>query len=223
MSRRLLYRLIWIPSALVLIGLTAFFLQQPFAIADPSPMTSFVTSDKSLAVSHPGNWKPRQLAAHSTLTRLSFEPSLSVRFVVASDFQGSLMADIAKASESTGENLAGMIPGGEQFLEAAPKKKSPLEKLHETQGQEMEKEYSEYEGGETTKRQIGGQEALVTAFRYRKRAGMFRSQEMVGLRATALSGERRISIVCYCPKDVEARLLPAFEQMIESLQIGQGG
>src|SRR5690349_12742567 len=142
MPSRAVYRAIWIPSALILGGLTAVFARQPYMIAPPAPLTSFTTSDKTITIRRPGNWKARQTAAHSTLPQVKFLPSRSVSFVITSDRQGSLMADRAKspggdtnsAFTDMANGMANGQSGGEQQAPPPPQK-SPTLKLHEMQGE----------------------------------------------------------------------------------------
>lgn len=229
MPSRMVYRAIWVPCALTIMGLTAVFARQPYAIPIPGPFTSFTTSDKLIALQHPDNWKPRQTSAHSNLTRVKFTPSRTLYFSVSADLQGSLMADMARSSSTQSASITDManaLPsaaGSETRQEA--KQKSPLEKLHEMQSAELQKnevEYAKFEDGKTTPTQISGMEALVTEFGFQQ-ASVLGSHAMTGLRATVLTNERRVEIICYGPKEGEKVFKPVFEKMIESIKLGQGG
>jgi len=46
---------------------------------------------------------------------------------------------------------------------------------------------------------------------------------MVGERATALLGDRRLLVMSRCPKKSATKLLPLFEKIMDSVQPGQTG
>ena len=225
MATPVLYRAIWIPSAVLLAGMVTLYSVQPEAIPSVGESKTFTTEDRSITVEHPANWKPRQLSMNSVLTQVEFEPSRSVHIVIKSDLQGSLMADMSKAAASTGSGMTdaqgNLLPGMEQREQ---KQKTPLEKLHAAQGAAMETEYAErhYEEGETKPTKVGSVEALTTDFTFEE-SGLFGKKQMAGKRVTALGGERRLTIIATCPKEAVSSIGKAFDSIIESVEMGQPG
>ena len=103
MSNRLLYRLVWIPSAFACVGMAYVFIRQPKPFPKPASLTTYTSGDKSVALKRPGNWKASFANDHGVGRGIAFEPADNVRFVVASDLAGSLMADIMKSSDTQAE------------------------------------------------------------------------------------------------------------------------
>ena len=220
MSRRILYRAIWIPSAIIFLFLTAAFARQPYTVQPPGKtMETYTTSDKTIQVSHPDNWKPLQTAAHDTVTKLKFEPSRFVRITIGTDLMGSLMGDISKSQNDQLSSLNAM-PGMPQ--QSVEKQKSPLEKVHEASCAELSKNLDGYQAGETKPIQVAGQEALMTDYTFHE-AGLWGPREMVGKRITALLTERRLTVDYRCLKESEGIITPVFMQMLESLRVNTTG
>ena len=222
MSNRLLYRLVWIPSALACVGMGYVFLRQPKPFPKPTLMTLYTSGDKSVALKRPGNWKAQYANDHGVGRGIAFEPADNVRFVVVSDLAGSLMADVMKSSDTQAEQLAGMMPGGAGAMNLPPQK-SPLEKLHISFGKAMqkdEKHYPAFEEGAYQTAQLAGVPALVSAFKFKSDGP---DPEIVGKRYTALSLDARITVIYYCPKSMQKDLSGVFAKMTESVRAGQDG
>src|SRR5207237_292292 len=118
----------------------ALFARQPLALPDPTGLTSFATDDKAIAIQHPGNWKPHNNSLHDVMSELWFVPAKNCELRVSTDLAGSLMADIVKSSQTMQDSISselsqnsGALPAGLPGLNLpdAPKRKSPLEQLHE--------------------------------------------------------------------------------------------
>lgn len=216
MAKRALYRAIWVPSVIVLGGLIVFLAQQPTAVPTPAPPTTFTTSDKTITVSHPGNWEPLESSLHAVETKVRFEPVKNVRMVIKTDLKGSLVGDVSRASSNMMSNLPGI---GEQL---AAKQKTPLESVHELQAKELKETYEGFQDGTTTKAKVAGLEALVTDFTFQER-GVWGSREMAGKRVSALASERRLTVVCHYPKDAQQQMSPVIAQMLGSLQVRPTG
>jgi hypothetical protein len=216
MPKHTIYRILWIPSAVILVLMTALFSHQTSAMPTVAPMQTYTTDDKSFALRHPGNWKPHPFGANAVLSGVRFTPSDNVKVLVTADLTGSLFADMQKANNDTASALPSFGP------EQAAKQKSPLETVHKMQRVEMKGKFEGYKEGKTEQAQIANNEGLVTAFTG-KTGGMFSSAKIVGRRATILAGDRRITFVASCLKEMQPELMPVFEEMLESLQIGQGG
>jgi hypothetical protein len=251
MSKRIVYRLIWMPCAIALIVTFVMFLGHVVTEAAPAAMTVYTMSDKSLQMLHPANWEATESSQHGVGSSVKFvvDEYSGIRF--NTDLMGSLMADIDKANNAQFSNLAGMsaggastpqgpgsvgagdanaaqlpagMEGGETAAPQLPAAKSPLQKSHERKGQELEKstDFENYREGETRKVQVAGQEALVTDFTYTEH-GSQGDQEEVGRRVTALLGERRLLILSHCPQAKSKQLMPLFDKMMESLQVSPNG
>jgi hypothetical protein len=236
MSKRIVYRLIWMPCTLALIVTFVIFFGHVVTEAAPAAMTGYTMSDKTLQMQHPANWKPRESSTNGVESSVRFvvDEYSGIRF--GTDLTGSLQADIDKAGAAQLSNLgsiapnggsltpdgASMTPNGESV--SLPAGKSPLQKAHERKGQELEqsKDFENYREGETRSVQVAGQEALATDFTYTEH-GMLGDKEEVGRRVTALLGESRLLILARCPKEHEAQLMPLFQQMIDSLKVSATG
>lgn len=211
MSRRMVYRAVWAPSFVLLIVFLIVFPRTPAPLPIPGALVPFTTDDKVISVVYPSNWSKSQSSSQAVSTGVVFKSGGgAVRFDADADLAGSLMGDIMKGPTAAISEL----PGGEKL---AAKMKTPLEQLHESQGAIYKKKYDEYLDSATTKSQVAGAEALVTDFTFKDG-----SVPMVGKRATALAGDRRLSVRCYCPREAESKIMPVMDQMIESLKMGQG-
>ena len=222
MSNRLLYRLVWIPSALACVGMAYVFARQPKPFPKPTAMTLYTTGDKSVALKRPGNWKASFANDHGVGRGIAFEPADNVRFVVASDLAGSLMADIMKSSDTQAEQIAGMMPGSAGMANLPPQK-TPLEKLHISFGKVMqkdEKHYPEFEEKPYQQTQLAGVPALVSDFTFRSDGP---EPEIVGKRYTGLSLDARITVLYYCPKSMQKDLNGIFTKMTQSVRAGDNG
>jgi len=222
MSKRAAYRIVWILSALAIFGMTFVFASQPFALPPPGPITSYTTRDKSLSLKRPGNWKGHESSMNGIETQVRFDPVRNAHLILISDLKGSLIADIEKSLGSAGDTLR-EIPGMDRV--SLPKPPTPLESMHARQGKELAGDktmYSGFQDGETRQIQIDRYEALLTDFSFQE-PGAFGSRPMVGRRITLLAGERRVTIVYSCLKEMRALLMPLFDQVRDSVTVGQPG
>ena len=232
MSKRTLYRLVWIPSVVSILVMGFMFSKQPLDVPEPTEMLTYRTDDKMIVVKHPGNWKATTLSMHAVVTVVTFEPSRNIRIQFTADLAGSLLADAF--TPRTGEGIGGMpVENGNQssdaesFLKAlnntAQKQKSPLELMHESQSKSLMKEHisQKYKEEKAAKVELAGKEAMVSAFNF-EQSGFMSTVEMVGKRFTALTGDRHIDIIYQCPRDTEKEIAPIFDKMIASLQVNGG-
>ena len=223
MSRRLLYRILWIFSLAAIGGMTYLFATQPAALPLPGPTVTYHTADGSIRIQHPQNWKVREAGAHAVLTELRIAPTRSVQMLIVEDLQGSLMADTMKSSDAQLGSLASMVPGGEAMLKG---RKSPLERLHEMGAAARKKDKENYPGyteSDPTKTEVAGREALISDCGWSEQ-GIFSSRPMVGRRITMLSGDHHVTVSYGCLKEMKRLIMPMFESMVNSLEVdGQGG
>jgi hypothetical protein len=121
---------------------------------------------------------------------------------VHADFAGSLFGDMAKAG-------AGML-GGEA--------EAPVARVHPLYVRQMKEDYSNYQEKEAKAFQSKGMgEGRRSMFTADKTLG----GKTVGYRATLLTGDRRITVICTCPSGNWNTLKPAFERAISSLRLGK--
>ena len=214
MSKRIVYRLVWIPSVILFAILLASFSRPSGGSSAPGQLKLYAANDKSLTIKYPDNWAPGETGEHGVKSVIRFDADQYTALTVSSDLMGSLMADIDK----TPAGLGGMMPGGNAGG------RTPLEKLHLAKGAELQtgKLYAEYAEGNTTTEQIAGTDAFVTNFTY-KEMEVSGLKEMVGVRATLLSGDRRIQMIGHCPKESEKEIITIFNKMMSSLHLSQAG
>lgn len=216
-------RTIWILSALAILGMTVLFGAMPPPAPIPEAMKRFTTSDRSIRIDHPGNWKSRVRSSHGIETELQFKPAHNVFMTIDVNLQGSLMVDMLKSVDSQNSQIASMIPGGAALN---TNRLTPMEHLHEMQASQMKNSVAEYPGfadGTTEKTQIGGKQAIVTTCTWTS-PGLLGSKPMVGRRVTLLSGDHHVSAQYGCPKAMQQSVLPVFDKMLNSMEIDvQGG
>jgi hypothetical protein len=122
---------------------------------------------------------------------------------VSADLAGSLWGDIAKAG------------GGMQGADAEP----PVAKVHPMGVRQMKEEYGNYQERDAVKFDSKG---LGEGRRSIFIADQGIGGKTYGFRATLLSGDRRISVVCSCPANNWNALKPAFQRITASLRQGGG-
>jgi len=122
---------------------------------------------------------------------------------INADLAGSLFGDIAKAG---GAGLGGDA-------------EAPVAKVHPMGVRQMKEEHNNYQEREAVKFQSRG---LGEGRRSIFIADQTLGGKIYGYRATLLSGDRRISVVCSCPATNWKELKPAFERITASLRPGGG-
>ena len=225
MSNHILYRLIWIPSALACVGMSVLFAGQPYAFPAPSAMENYSTKDKLITLKHPGNWKAHVHNGMQGMEKsVEFTPAKTVSFVVSSNQMGSILADASKSNDAQIQQLMSSVPGAPPAANA-PASKSPLEKAHEAGRSVMiadEKNYPEYKEKNAKAGTISGVQCLTSDFTFQGE-GQNKELEMTGRRVTALTTETQITVFYYCPKEMQTKLAPTFKQMLQSVRVGQNG
>ena len=207
-------RILWIPSSLAVVAMVIVFARQPLVLPPPEAMTGYTTEDKMLEMQHPSNWKPHSNAVAGAATDLWFIPVRNAKIYVKADLFGSLMGDIAKGPAVDLGGAEGNLPGAEAVQK---KTNRPLAAVHDMKGEEYKKEYRDYEESGTHDSTLGGMEALVSPFTFEVSA-LWGSKEMVGVRMSALANDRRISLIYYCPKDMQATLEPIYKKMLTTFK-----
>jgi len=221
MGKQIAYRAVWIPSLIAIIVMMVSFARAPMAIPAPGEMVLFSTDDKMLEFKRPANWKTHSMSLHAMQTEAWMEPALNVKIHINSDETSSMIAGFQQSSNNMMSNLGSITGSSGSESAPEPKKKTPLESLHEVKGESMGKNFDDYQEGITTKLQISGLEAIETDFTY-SRSTMFGKKQSMGARFTTLHADRGIGIVYYFPKDLETQVEPLMKQIVKSLKIGQG-
>ena len=233
---RIAYRIIWIISSIAIVAMTIFFAGQPYVAPPSGTLRTFTIKDNSFSIKRPENWKSNGLAMHDMVSEVLYQPSSNIYFHVTTDLQGSLLSSMLPTGISSGpdapvgtdtanfEAAMKQIPGGEKL--AIESKKTPLERLHEAQLAQFEKQkekFPNYKDGTTSHTTVGGTEALLTDFTLEYDNGFLGKKQMFGRRYTLLTSERQVSIVCYCLKELKPEIDLIFEKMLKSLDLHPKG
>lgn len=205
--------------SIAVIAAVAFFVigKKPELARAPTKFVPFTASDNAFAGQAPDGWKREQSGGGGIMSGVAMTQGRS-RISVHSDLQGSLMADISRASDAQMQSIDGMLPGGMRM--SPQKRKSPVEKLHDMGKKGMSEKWKEYE--ETASNPFSSPLGEARISEWTGKGGMFGGEKMHGLRATMLSGERRVTVTCQCPEDDWKTLRPAFSTVLKSLRPGGG-
>lgn len=215
-------RLLYVPSTVAVAGMAIAFGSKPVTFPKPEALTRFTTDDKTLSFEHPANWKPHDTAVRDQVTEMWVEPTRLVRFYVKADFVSSLYADVDRANAAQAQSFAESAGGltgqsGEQHEAPKDPSKTALIKRHEAQREKLEKQFAHYEEGEAEEKLLGFRQAIVSSFTF-KSTGIWTQREMAGKRATMNPGDRVVTMICYCPKEMESELGPLFDKMMASVR-----
>ena len=214
MSKLVLYRLVWIPSFLLVIFVLTTF-SRPSARSDtPGKLKLYAALDRSVMILRPENWTVRETDEHSFKNIIRIESDKYTYLTISADSTSSLLAAIDNAPGATGDRMREITGAGI----------NPLQKLHLAKGTDLEtlKRYHYYTEGSTTGVQIAGMDAFVTDFTY-KELLLSGWKKMSGIRATLITGDRRIQLIGHCPRESEKVIMPVLNKMILSLQVVQSG
>lgn len=171
------------------------------AVPAPTAFVSYNSPDGRFACDYPKGWEATG-SGDKTDAPYSWAKFTmgNAEIKVDADVAGSLFGDIAKAS--------GAIAGDDA--------EAPAAKVHPLGVRHMKEEYNNY------------QEREAIAFRSKGigegRRSIFIADQTLGgktfgYRATLLSNDRRITVVCSCPATNWKALKLAFEKVIESLRM----
>lgn len=250
MSRRLVYRAIYIPSLLAIAGMTTLFAHpaRSRAAFNPKEMKTFVADDKSFALSYPSAWQVSVATLNGTGTRAHFKRDATSEIVVTCDLAGSLMLDLSKlntsspgtggantspdsnanpslppaSSRSTGLSGAGGVYGLEG-LGGGTGAKTPIQLAHRTGAGYMMSKFRHYKEEAAVPSQLAGGAALTSAFTGATR-DFISPQDIVGRHITVLVGSRPVTLDAYCVKgENEDDLFHALRAMLPTLRINEAG
>jgi hypothetical protein len=172
------------------------------AVPAPKEFVTYHSTDGRFDCDCPNGWetdgagKPESPNCWAKFTKGAAEVHISA------DLAGSLFGDIAKA-------------GGALGGDAEP----PVARIHPMGVRQMKEDYTNYQEREAVKFQSKG---LGEGRRSIFIADQGLGGKIYGYRATLLSGDRRISVICSCPATNWKALKPAFERITASLRQGGG-
>jgi hypothetical protein len=172
------------------------------AVAAPKAFEAYHSADGRFSCDYPKGWEIEAVAGKpdSPFSHAKFSKG-SAEIRVDADFAGSLFGDIAKAGGAMGGNS-----------------EAPTARVHPLGIRHMKEEYSNYQEREPKAFQSKGMsEGRRSVFIADQTLG----GKIYGYRATLLSNDRRITVICSCPATNFQTLKPAFEKVIASLR--QGG
>jgi len=172
------------------------------AVPAPTAFVPYNSPDGRFACDYPKGWEATGSGDKTDAPYSWAKFSMgNAEIKVDADFAGSLFGDIAKASGSMGGGNA----------------EAPTAKVHPLGVRHMKEEYSNYQEREAKAFQSKGiGEGRRSIFIADQTLG----GKIFGYRATLLTGDRRITVVCSCPATNWKALKPAFEKVIESLRLG---
>ncbi len=247
MSRRLVYRAIYIPSLLAIAGMTALFAHpaRSRAAFNPKDMKAFVADDKSFTVSYPSAWKVSVATLNGTGTRAHFKRDATSEIVVTCDLADSLMLDVSKLNASSpGMGGAGPSPDGSAVSQMPPQAsrstemsgaggvysleglggagaKTPIQSAHQTGAGYMMSKFRHYKQETAVPSQLAGGAALTSAFTANT-SDFISPQDIVGRHITVLVGSRPVTIDAYCVKgENEDDLFRALGAMLPTLRVNE--
>lgn len=171
-------------------------------VAMPTSYQNYNAKDQSFAIDYPANWEAVGGGQSGFYSARFTSGSASVK--VSADMTGSVVADIAK-SQAT-------MAGGENIEEL-----KPIVKVHAMGKQQMAEEWGKYEENEPANVNSGFGESRQSEFKASSGFG----GKVRGSRLTALSVDRRITVVAVCKERDWDKLKPVFDKMIASLQRGR--
>ena len=219
MSRRLVYRIIYVPCLLALGGLVIAFAHPTHARVTSSAMKAFVAGDKSFQISYPADWRKLVFNQNGTGTRAHFQRDAHAEVVVTCDLTGSILLDFSRNGNPSGVSLPGMegLSGG-----GAGGSKTPLQAAHESGSGHLDGELRHYAEQLPTPSKIGKYEAMTSDFTAQT-AEMFNAQELIGKRITILVGNRPVTVDAFCPKNDADGFFSTVDAMLKTLSISEAG
>ncbi len=176
----------------LIFGLSAL---KPKTVAAPTVYKTYTAIDNSFSCDQPGGWTLHETGAtNGNLATASFEEG-HARVRVISDATGSIMADTMAASNAN-------LPPEQQV--------PPVQKLHTQDEKQLAADLPGYKEEDAQPFQSAFGESRVSE--WTADGGLH------GYRATMLSHERELTVICFCPERNWAALKPAFQRIISSVK-----
>jgi hypothetical protein len=166
----------------------------------PKSYDKFVVKDGAFSCKAPKGWNVEQGARPDNTYSWAKFTKNDVQIKVMASVGGSLLADPMKAANANN-----------------PHAESPTAFLHERGKKDMQEEFSGYKEGEPKKIETSlgeGRQATFVA------SGSLGSS-IKGYRATLLSNDRQVTVVCQCPAAEWKTLQRAFNEVIKSMSNGR--
>ncbi|HEV3164772.1 MAG TPA: hypothetical protein VGZ22_12155, partial [Isosphaeraceae bacterium] len=159
-------------------------------VAAPKAYKTFASKDGSFTCKYPEGWEAEGGSGRGDFAWAKFRKG-PVEIKVTADFAGSLVADIAKAGQSqSGSNRP---------------EDQPVAVVHERKKKGMNDDFTNYREKAPRVANTGLGEARTSEF---TASGSF-GTKIRGYRATALTNDKSVMIVCQCPNTDWKRLRPA--------------
>ena len=171
------------------------------AVPAPKAFVVYHSPDGRFSCDYPKGWEAEVGAGKSDAPYSYAKFTMgNAEILVDADFAGSLFGDIAKASGS----MAGET-------------EAPVARVHPMGVRHMKEEFNNYQEREAKAfRSKGFGEGRRSVFSADQSLG----GKTYGYRATMLSGDRRVTVLCTWPSSNWNDLMPAFEKVINSLRLG---
>ncbi|MBC8103308.1 MAG: hypothetical protein H7Z41_12030 [Cytophagales bacterium] len=205
--------------AVVLVALFFTVASRPDHVAAPKVFKPYTAADRSFVCVAPGGWGRRVSSAQGIESRVLFQKG-DAKIDIASDLMGSLMGDMARASDAQMEGMWEQMPpevrarigGGAQAARAKP----PVEQIHLQSQKSLSMRFERYRElpMQTISSPIG--EARCSEWTGEK-DGLVSGGTFHGYRVTILGNDRRVTYTCQCPENSWTVLRPTFARVLASL------
>lgn len=174
------------------------------SVAIPSSYKSWNAKDGTFKLNYPANWEAKGGGKQGIQWASFASGKASIR--VDTDVSSSLMGGIGQVGMGFGEELS-----EEDAMELAP-----VHGIHEGRKEQFAEDMRAYSEEDPIKFSSSLGEGRKSAFSSSEGMGT----KIRGYRATVLSNNKGIHIVCKCPAKYWDELKPAFDEILESLEYG---
>src|SRR5262245_61326677 len=170
------------------------------AVPAPTAFKEYPSPSGRFACEYPEGWDVSGAGKPDSPNSWAKFKKGSAEIQVEADLAGSLLGDIAKS-------------GGGMGNDAEP----PVAKIHPMGKRQMQEDYSNYDERDA---KVVQSQRLGEGRRSTFTATQSLGGKIYGYRATYLSGDRRITVICKSPATNWQALKPAFERVINSVRGG---
>ena len=206
---------------LILVMLFFTVASRPDTIAAPQAFKPYAAPDRSFACLAPTDWDRRESAEHGVQGQVIFRKG-DAKIDIASDLQGSLMGDMARATDAQTQALMdqmNQLPADvrAQMNASQPVASRPdIEQVHLQSKTLLAMRFDSY--NELPMQTFGSPLGEARCSEWTgKKEGFLSGGKFHGYRVTILSNERRISYTCQCPEADWKNLKPSFARVLASL------
>ena len=211
-----------IVTVLVLVVLFFTVASRPDSIAAPQTFKPYAAPDNSFACLAPTGWERRESSAQGIQGQVIFRKG-DAKIAIASDLQGSLMGDMARAADAQTQAVMDQLPPEMRARLAAssPNASRPaVEQVHLQSQKALAMRFDEYREMpmQAIRSPLG--EARCSEWTA-KQEGFLSGGKFHGYRVTILTNERRVTYICQCPEASWKALRPAFGRVLASLASAQ--